>query len=299
MAFEQTTRWWNYTPSLVERHQIEPFWRAGVAIAGLMTHVGRLQEVSVTLKTDTTQDIEETWIPLEVTLLAWLMRFQQGQALPTPTVRWQTDPMLPSSAATTLMTHLILPGQVTRALTPVVTQALWDVLHGTAEETNVIMEVLGQPTSQPPQYAPNIDAMPSASPRHLTDLVLSALQNACVDGTLEVNRYPGQVFVREEDTWVVVPKTLNMIRRWLRAKQVDLPENQVMYQSLQARGYLIGKPGQPIWKIMVPSVRKKTSSLQVLRLRNDVLWPEAIPPSFTGTELTLIPQESAARRGFP
>ena len=96
------------------------------------------------------------------------------------------------------------------------------------------------------------------------------------------------MFVREAETWVVVPKTLNILRRRLRAEGFGLPDNATLYQNLHAHGWLIGAPDRPVWELRVPRSRSnQPARLGVLRLHNPVLWAAKPPKPFTEVYLAL------------
>ena len=86
-------------------------------------------------------------------------------------------------------------------------------------------------------------ALPPPQPT-LAAQVLATLAQCCQEGTLRVNQFPGQVFVQEDATLVVVPAALDAVRQRLAPTGVRLPGNPLLFNDLAAAGYLLGAAGE-------------------------------------------------------
>ena len=282
-AFERTTLWWQHTPDLVQRHQMEPFWRVGTALAGLLHDAGKLLDVMVTVDDAGANGRLAVWEPLTQDLLPWLLTFQTPGTLPQPTVVWHPGRGMQHEAVTVLVASLLLPHTVTRALTLPVASALWDFLRGGAASTNVFQHLVPGAHGADGQSVQADLRTHDAPPQRLASRILTALKAASTDGTLRLNQFPGQVFVRDHDTLVVVPKVLDVLRRPLLAAGVRLPENQAVYTALADQGWLLGSPGQHVQYATFVRPNKEPAHLSVLCFPNTVLWGDAPPPSYTPT----------------
>jgi hypothetical protein len=287
-AFERTTLWWQHTPDLVQRHQMEPFWRVGTALAGLLHDAGKLLDVTVAVDDPGANGLPAVWAPLTQDLLPWLLTFQSSGTLPQPTVVWQPGRGMQHEAATVLVASLLLPHTVTRALTLPVASVLWDFLRSGAAPTNVFQHLVPGVHGADSQSVQANLLVHDAPPQRLASRVLTALKAACMDGTLRMNQFPGQVFVRDHDTLVVVPKALDVLRRPLLAAGVRLPENQAVYTALAEQGWLRGLPGQHVQHAAFVRPNKEPAHLSVLCFPNTVLWGDAPPPSYTPTPMLRV-----------
>jgi hypothetical protein len=288
-AFERTTLWWQYTPDLVQRHQMEPFWRVGTALAGLLHDGGKLLDCTVTTNRPDTAGLPSVWEPLAQDLLPWLLTSQDNSTLPQSTVAWRPGRGMQHEGAAVLIASLLLPQTVTRALTLPVARALWDFLRGAEDPTNVFQHLVPGVNGADSQSVQADLHMHDGPPQRLASRVLAALKGACADGTLRVNEFPGQVFVRSHDTLVVMPKVLDVLRRPLRVAGVRLPRNETVYTALADQGWLLGEAGQHVQYATFGRQNKEPVTLTVLCFPNSVLWGNSPPPPFTPTPM--LPQE--------
>jgi hypothetical protein len=291
VAFERTTLWWQYTPELVQRHQMEPYWRVGTALAGLLHDGGKLLDCTVTMDHPDAASPPAVWEPLTQDLLTWLLTFQDNSTLPRPTVTWQPGRGMQHEGAAVLVASLLLPQTVTRALTLPVARSLWDFLRGAEEPTNVFLHLVPGANGADSLSVRSDLRTHEAPPQRLASRVLSALKGACADGTLRVNQFPGQVFVRSHDTLVVMPKALDVLRRPLQAAGVRLPGNEAVYTALADQGWLLGESGQHIQPATFARPNKEPVALTVLCFPNNVLWGNSPPEPFTPPPT--LPQENA------
>jgi hypothetical protein len=109
-----------------------------------------------------------------------------------------------------------------------------------------------------------------------------------------VNQVPGQVFVHDDATLVVVPAALTAVRQRLAPAGVRLPGNPLVFNDLAAAGYLLGAPGQNVIKAVFPRAGKTPATLAVLRLPHALLWGATPPPPYGGPIRLDLPAEAAA-----
>jgi hypothetical protein len=200
-------------------------------------------------------------------------------------------------AATLLLTRADLV-----ALTLPVARELWAFLGGDPDPANLFRQLLARPVA--PVAFPaadgqsvraDLEAVPPAQPT-LAAQVLAALAQCCQEGALRVNQFPGQVFVQEDATLVVVPAALEAVRQRLAPTGVRLPGNALLFNDLATAGYLLGAPGQNVVKAVFPREGKAPATLAVLRVPHALLWGATPPPPYGGPILLDLPAEAAPER---
>ena len=112
--------------------------------------------------------------------------------------------------------------------------------------------------------------------------MLATLAQCCQDGVLRVNQFPGQVFVQDDATLVVVPAALDAVRQRLAPTGVRLPGNALVFNDLAAAGYLLGAPGQNVVTAVFPRAGQPPVTLAVLRLPHAPVWGATPPPPYGG-----------------
>src|SRR5947209_1396730 len=265
-AFTQSTLWWAIVPDPAQRHRTEGCWRLGTALAGLLYESGTVFDVTVTLPG------VPAWHPLRESLLAWLLAHQAHGTLPTPTVTWPPSRGRWQAATGALAATLVItPADLIRLTLPVARE-LWAFLGGAPDPANLFRQLLGQPAvlGLPAAHGSSMRA-------DLAVQVLVTLAQCCQDGTLRVNQIPGQVFVHDDATLVVVPAALTAVRQRLAPTGVRLPGNTVVFNALAAAGAVLGAPGQNVVKAVFPRPGTPPVTLAVLRLPHALLWG-ATPP---------------------
>jgi hypothetical protein len=113
------------------------------------------------------------------------------------------------------------------------------VLGGAPDPANLFRQLLVRPAvpGSPAADGPAVRADRAAQ-------VLATLAQCCQDGALRVNQFPGQVFVQDDVTLVVVPAALDAVRQRLAATGVRLPGNALVFNDLAAAGYVLGRRGR-------------------------------------------------------
>ncbi len=281
-AFTQSRLWWAKAPDPAQRHRTEGCWRLGTALAGLLHEGGTVFDVTVTLPA------VPAWNPLQEPLLAWLLAHQVHGTLPTPTVTWQPGRGMRYAAVGALAATLLLTPEDLVRLTLPVARELWAVLGGAPDPANLFRQLLVRPAvpGSPAADGPAVRADRAAQ-------VLATLAQCCQDGALRVNQFPGQVFVHDDATLVVVPAALNAVRQRLAPTGVRLPGNALVFNDLAAAGYVLGAPGQNVVKAVFPRAGTPPVTLAVLRLPHALLWGAAPPPPYGGSIRLDLPAEAA------
>jgi hypothetical protein len=256
--------------------------------------VGKVFDVTVTLPSSLTP-----WDPLHEALLSWLFAQQTEGALPTPTITWQPGRGMRHETAGALAATLLLTREDLTTLTLPVARELWCFLSGAPDPANLFRQLLTAPSPLANTVAADrqsvqadLRTLPPVQPT-LAAQVLTALAQACRDGTLRVNQFPGQVFVLPEQTLVVVPEVFKVLCPVLTQAGVTLPGTGILYNDLAASGYLRGPTGQNVAKATVLRPGKRAVTLAVLRIPNVVLWGAHPPPLYSG-DVILEPQDEAA-----
>ena len=284
-TFSQSSLWWATVPDPAQRHRTEGCWRLGTALAGLLHDGGKVFDVTVTLPA------VPAWNPLQEPLLAWLLRHQGHSALPTPTVTWQPGRGMRHQTLGALAAALLLTSEDLVHLTLPVARELWAFLGGAPDPANLFHQLLvrragpGAPTDAPAADSQSVRADLAAQPppqRPLAAQVLATLAQCCQEGVLRVNQFPGQVFVQDDATLVVVPTALDTVRQRLATTGVRLPGNALVFNDLAAAGYLLGTPGQNVMKAVFAREGKPPATLAVLRLPHALLWGATPPPPYGG-----------------
>jgi len=291
-TFTQSNLWWAKVSDPAQRHRTEGCWRLGTALAGLLHDGGKVFDVTVTLPA------VPAWNPLQEPLLAWLLTHQVHSALPTPTVTWQPGRGMRHQALGALAASLLLtPEDLVRLTLPVVRE-LWAFLGGDPDPANLFHQLLvrpavpGSPAADGQSVRADLATLPPPQPP-LAAQVLATLAQCCQEGGLRVNQFPGQVFVQDDATLVVVPAALDAVRQRLASTGVRLPGNALVFNDLAAAGYLLGAPGQNVIKAVFPRAGKTPATLAVLRLPHALLWGAAPPPPYGGPLLLDLPAEAA------
>ena len=265
-ALTQSRLWWAKVPDPAQRHHTEGCWRLGTALAGLLHTSGAVFDVTVALPG------VPAWNPLQEPLLGWLLAHQVHGALPTPTLTWSPAPARRHQALGALAAALLLTPEDLVRLTLPVARELWAFLGGAPDPTNLFRQLLGRPV------APETPPVQSA----LAAQVLTTLVQCCQDGTLGVNQVPGQVFVHDDVTLVVVPAALTAVRQRLAPTGVRLPGNTVVFNALAAAGAVLGPPGQNVATAVFPRAGQPPVTLAVLRLPHAPVWGATPPPPYGG-----------------
>jgi hypothetical protein len=298
-TFSQSSLWWTTVPDPAQRHRTEGCWRLGTALAGLLHDGGKVFDVTVTLPG------VPAWNPLHEPLLAWLLTHQVHGTLPTPTVTWQPSRGMRHQTLGALAAALLLTPEDLVQVTLPVTRELWAFLGGAPDPANLFHQLLvrraslGSPTDTPAADGQSVRADLAAQPppqRPLAAQVLATLAQCCQEGVLRVNQFPGQVFVQEEATLVVVPTALDTVRQRLAATGVRLPGNALVFNDLAAAGYLLGAPGQNVMKAVFAREGKPPATLAVLRLPHALLWGATPPPPYGGPLVLDLPTEAELER---
>jgi hypothetical protein len=294
VAFTQSSLWWQQAPDPAQRHRMQPAWRLGTALAGLLHDVGKVCDMMVTLPAEN-GTLPARWEPLQQPLLAFLLAHQRGGVLPTPSVHWQPGRGKQHETAGALVATLLLTREDLQALTLPVARALWAHLGGSPEPTNLFRQLLVQPL---PQMAVggadgqsvqrDLATVPPAQPA-LAARVVATLAQCCREGPLRVNQFPGHVFVQTDETLVVVPEAFKPVRDRLAQHGVTVPGGGVLYNDLAAAGYVLGEAGRNVMQAEFRRPSKRSVTLAVLRVPNALLWG-ATPPALFGGELSLAPQ---------
>src|SRR5262249_47995366 len=107
-----------------------------------------------------------------------------------------------------------------------------------------------------------------------------------------VNQFPGQVFVQDDATLVVVPTALDAVRQRLAALGVRLPGNALVFNDLAAAGYLLGAPGHNVMKASFAREGKPPATLAVLRRPPALLGGATPPPPYGGPLQLDLPAEA-------
>jgi hypothetical protein len=131
-------------------------------------------------------------------------------------------------------------------------------------------------------------------PTRLVTQVLTTLAQCCQDGTLGVNQIPGQIFVHDDVTLVVVPAALTLVRQRLALTGVRLPGNIEVFNALAAAGAALGTPGHNVVHAVLPSARRRPVTLAVLRLPHARVWGATPPPPYGGVIQLALPTPAAA-----
>jgi len=281
-ALTHSRLWWAHAPDPAQRHRTEGCWRLGTALAGLLHEGGTVFDVTVTLPA------VPAWNPLREPLLAWLLAHQVQGALPTPTVTWQPGRgRRPHALGALAATLLLMPEDLMRLTLPVARE-LWAVLGGDPNPANLFRQLLVRPVvpGSPAADGPSVRAALAAQ-------VLATLAQCCQDGTLRVNQVPGQVFIHDDTTLVVVPAALTAVRQRLAPTGVRLPGNTLVFNALAAAGYVLGAPGQNVVKALFPRPGTPSVTLAVLRLPHALLWGATPPPPYGGPIRLDLPAEAA------
>lgn len=291
MAFTQSSLWWQYAPAPAVRHAMQPRWRLGTALAGLLHDMGKVFDVTVTLP-PANGNLPPRWDPLAEPLLAFLLRYQTDDGLPTPQVYWQPGRGVQHTAAGALAATLLLTREDLQTLTLPVARALWAYLGGHPDPTNLFRQLLVAPPAEAPHVAADghsvrtdLLTLPPAQPT-VAAQVLAILAQCCRDGPLRVNQFPGHIFVLAEETLVVVPEALKPVRERLAQEGITLPGGGVLYTDLATAGYVHGEAGHNVVQMEFRRDGKRPVTLAVLRVPNALLWG-VTPPAPYGGEVTL------------
>src|SRR5712691_11276061 len=282
-TFTQSRLWWAHAPDPAQRHRTEGCWRLGTALAGLLYENDTVFDLTVTLPA------VPTWNPLQEPLLAWLLAHQVHGALPTPTVTWPPGRGRRHQALGALAASLVLTQADLARLTLPVARELWAFLGGDPDPANLFRQLLGRPA------VPGSLAADGPSGRtNLAAQVLTTLAQCCQDGTLRVNQVPGQIFVHNDATLVVVPTALTAVRQRLAPTGVRLPGNTLVFTALAVAGSVLGTPGQNVVKAVFPRAGTPPVTLAVLRLPHALLWGAAPPPPYGGPIRLDLPDEAVS-----
>jgi hypothetical protein len=291
-TFTQSSLWWTKAPDPAQRHRTEGCWRLGTVLAGLLHDGGKVFDVTVTLPA------VPAWNPFQEPLLAWLLAHQAHGALPTPTLTWQPGRGRRHQALGALAAALVLtPDDLVHLTVPVACE-LWTFLGGDPDPANLFRQLLvrpagpGSPAADGQSVRADLAALPPTQPT-LAAQIVATLAQCCQDGVLRVNQFPGQVFVQDDATLVVVPAALDAVRQRLAPTGVRLPGNALLFNDLAAAGYLLGALGHNVVKAVFPRVGKTPVTLAVLRLPHALLWGATPPPPYGGPLLLDLPAEAA------
>jgi hypothetical protein len=294
VAFTQSSLWWQQAPDPAQRHRMQPSWRLGTALAGLLHDVGKVCDMMVTLPAEN-GSLPARWAPLQEPLLAFLLAHQRGGVLPTPTVTWQPGRGKQHETAGALVATLLLTRADLLALTLPVARALWAYLGGHLDPMNLFRQLLVQPLPQTAvggadgqSVQRDLATVPPAQPA-LAARVLATLAQCCREGPLRVNQFPGHVFIQGDATLVVVPEALKPVRERLAQEGVSVPGGGVLYNDLASAGYVLGDAGRNVMQATFARPGKRPVTLAVLRVPNALLWG-ATPPEPFGGALLLAPQ---------
>jgi hypothetical protein len=273
---------------------MQPHWRLGTALAGLLHDGGKVFDVTVTLSAVQTA-LPARWEPLQEPLLAFLVRHQDHGTLPTAGVYWHPGRGRQHATAGALAATLLLTRGDLHALTLPVAHTLWVYLGGNPDPANLFRQLLiGTPgvgtalAADGQSVRTDLQTIPPAQPT-VVARVVATLAQCCKEGELRVNQFPGHVFVRDTETLVVVPEVFKPVRTRLAQDGVTLPGGGVLYNDLAAAGYVLGEAGHNVVQAEFRRPDKRPVTLAVLRVPNALLWGVQ-PPTPFGGEIVLTPQ---------
>ena len=242
-ALTQSRLWWAYAPELVQRHRTEGHWRLGAALAGLLHASDTVFDVTVTLPG------VPPWNPLQASLLSWLLTHQTQGTLPDQP--WPGTPRVAAvmDAGDRTPAH----ASESRPPAPAGDPCAVGVSRDTSDPTNLFHQLLAPP---PVPVSPTAVRL---SDTRLVTQDLTMLAQCCQDGTLGVNQIPGQIFVHDDVTLVVVPAALTLVRQRLALTGVRLPGNTAIFNALAATGVVLGPPGHNVVHAVVPCAADRRS----------------------------------------
>lgn len=286
-TFSQSSLWWAKVPDPAQRHGQQAQWRLGTALAGLLHDLGKVFDVTVTLTTAAGDSA--TWDPLRTPLLVWLLSQTLDSTLPTPTCHWQPGRGMRHETVGALAATLLLTRADLVTLTLPVARELWTFLGGGPDPANLFRQLLVRPAgalggvaADGQSVRADLALLPPVQPT-LAAQVLDTLAQSCRDGSLRVNQYPGQVFVRDAETLVVVPAALRVVRERLSQAGVTLPGNTLVYNDLATACAVLGTAGQNVARAALARPGKAPVTFAVLRIPNALLWGAQAPAPYPGT----------------
>lgn len=298
-AFAQSSLWWQDVPDAAMRHRTQGRWQLGAALAGLLHDAGKIFDVTVTVPPASAAAAPAIWNPLHEPLLSFLQGQQHSATLPTPVLSWQPGRGMHHEAAGALAATLVLTRADLVVLTLPVARTLWSFLSGSPDPRNLWYQLIVQTPGRPGMPAADGQsvqhdlARTPLPPSALAARVVAMLAQCCQDGTVRVNQLPGQVFVQGDETLVVVPATLTVVRERLAAQGLATPEGVVLYNELASAGMLCGALGQNVAQAVFARPGKAPLTLAVLRVRTALLWGTAPPADYGGPVGVRLPDASS------
>jgi hypothetical protein len=299
VAFAQSSVWWTKAPDPAQRHRMHSRWLVGTALAGLLHDMGKVFDVTVEVVPPPGEGVSAWWHPLHEALLPFLLRQSSGPALPEAILHWQPGRGMRHEAAGALVATLLLTRDDLVTLSLPVARELWAFLGGAPDPANVFRQLISQPPPQATYTAADGHSVradrhviPPAHPT-MAARVLATLTQCCREGPLRVNQFPGQVFVLDDQTLVVVPEGFKPVRERLAQDGVTVPGGAVLYNDLAEAGYLLGTAGQNVARAVFQRDGRRPVPLSVLRLPHALLWGAAPPPPFAGHIELELPNEGS------
>ena len=174
--------------------------------------------------------------------------------------------------------------EVVEDLTPVVAQEVFDYLRPDGER-GLFGTMLGD-AGLGMRQDERVD---------VASLFLEGVRRAVKKGYLRVNEVPGQLFVMDGTSFLVVPRGVEIVLQQLRRAGHDFSRNRILiYEALTEKGLLVGvEPGQMSTFKGVLRGKNWEGSLEIvgLPIATDALWIDGVPSWVSDGEVVLTRKE--------
>ena len=271
---DKTTLWHRLAPG--ERHEREAFEgyvRLGLFFAGCLKYLlPLLCTVRVTVN-------EAVWEPFHKTF----DEFLSDQGGPEPEVTWLES--APHAGRVLMFASFFLGAkEVVNDMTPVVAKEVFDYLRpeGNWGLFGTMLADAGQGIRQ--------DEIVDVAA-----VFLDGVRRAVTKGFLRVNKVPGQLFVADGISFLVVPRGIQVVLEQLRRAGHDFSRNRILvYEALTEKGLLAGvKPGQMSTFKGVLRGKHWEGPLEIvgLPIATDALWSDGVPSWMVEGEVVLTRKE--------
>jgi len=258
-----------------------PQWQYLCLLAGLSHDLGKLLDIDVWAR-------DRRWFPLHETYVEFLR-----QVKTEPVLRWKERRVRGAHAhvSSWLLSHLLtnadidfiglerLP-QLTGALTGAHT-------HGQSDPLGNLLRRLDQKSVE--EAAPE---WMKKQPDSKVNLFVRALRNLIRNGELAVNSPGAPVYVTGDKAAVVVPRSVLVVREFLKRDDIKLPSNHHLYDLLaQARLVEADEERRCVHTIKVPGKHGPVELSALIFDRNTIV-PEQIIPTLPQASLVIKSEKS-------
>lgn len=229
----QTQEWRHGAQTIGGAERARAQYLIAVVAAAVLHDVAKVHDCAIRCEDPVTK-VPHVWDVWEMFQLDWLLKWQYRGVIPETSITWHAGRGVAHASHTLPLAHMILPESVTRTLGHYLAESLWMYLINPDQPGTIFYPLLKGMAGADAQ---SVAQAPEAVTVDWAVIWLKTLFELCRTGGCRVNLFPGQVFVMEEMTYVVIENVSQLIREYLSKQRMVLPADSQIFGLLAAANY--------------------------------------------------------------